>query len=245
MCGYLYRPLTEFALIMHHCLSRHLGNNLRRYLFPGRPVQVPYRSLRVISVYLLTTNCPPYGSIPPEDVFPLLYPHLITGDFNLHYLMADPLRSLSHREYTLSAQYLDTAFDAPYHLLNTLGVYTRFLFDTISRLSVLDLTLANSSLSPFVSSWDTPIPSTGSDHVPIVITLQPPAIMPPPPTPHWALLDWSLVKGAMIDFSFPLCLARVSVNALARWFDISSIQLTTLMTSHAPSRHLCPHSKLW
>ena len=141
----------------------------------------PHRSLRVTSVYLLHTNPPPYHPIPPERLFSFLpYPHVVLGDFNLHHPLADPCRSLSERETTISARYLDVAFDVAYHLLNTSGVYTLFPFDTISRPSVLDLAFANTALSPLGSSWDTPLSSTGSDHVPCVITLKPPAIMLPP-----------------------------------------------------------------
>jgi len=112
----------------------------------------PHRFLRVISVYLLHTNRPPYRSIPSERLFSFLsYPHLVLGDFNLHHPLADPCRSLSEREFTISARYLDVAFDVPYHLLNTPGVYTRFPFDTISRPSVLDLPFANTALTPLVS----------------------------------------------------------------------------------------------
>jgi len=145
----------------------------------------PHRSRRVTSVYLLRTNSPPYRSTLPERLFSFLsYPHLVLGDFNLYHPVADPCRSLSERGFTISTRYFDAAFEVPYHLLNTLGVYTRFPFDTISRPSVLDLPFANIALSSFVSFWDTPLPSTGSDHVPCVITLKPPAIMLPPPTPH-------------------------------------------------------------
>jgi len=132
----------------------------------------PHRSLRVTSVYLLRTNSPPYRSVLPERVFSFLsYPHLVLGDFNLHHPLADPCCSLSEREFTISTRYFDAGFEAPYHILNTPGVYTRFPFDTVSRPSVLDLAFANTALSSFVSSWDTPLPSTGSDHVPCVITL--------------------------------------------------------------------------
>jgi len=144
----------------------------------------PHRSLRVTSVYLLQTSGPPYCSIPPEQLFSFLsYCHLILGDFNLHHPLADPCRSLSEREVTLSARYLDAAFDIPYQLLNTPGVYMRFPFDTVSRPSVLELAFANTALSPLVSSWDTPLPYTGSDHVPCVVTLKPPAIRLPPAHP--------------------------------------------------------------
>jgi len=162
----------------------------------------PHRSLRVTSVYLLRTNRPPYRSILPERVFSFLsYPHLVLGDFNLHHWLADPCRSLSEREFIISTRYFNATLDIPYHLLNTPGVYTRFPFHTISRPSVLDLAFANTALSPLFSLWDTPLPSTGSDHVPCVITLKPPAIMLPPPTPHWALLDLDAVGKALDGFT--------------------------------------------
>ena len=93
----------------------------------------PHLSLRVTSVYLLRTNHPPYRSIPSERLLSFLpYPYLVLGDFNLHHPLADPCRSLSEREIIISARYLDAAFDVPYHLLNTPGIYTRFSFDTFS-----------------------------------------------------------------------------------------------------------------
>jgi len=132
----------------------------------------PHHSLTVTTVYVLQTNHPPYRSIPPDRLLSFLpYPHLVLGDFNLHQLLADPCPSLSEREFIISACYLEAAFDFPYHLLNTPGVYTRFPVDTICRPSVLDQAFANTALSPLVSSWDTPLPSTCSDHVPCVIPL--------------------------------------------------------------------------
>jgi len=206
----------------------------------------PNRSLRITSVYLLYTSHPPYCSITPDLVFSLLhYPHLIVGYFNLHHPLLDPLCSLSDRESTLSARYVDITLATPYHLLNTPGVYTCFPFDTFMRPLVLDMAFANSPLSPFVSSWDTPLPSTSPDHVRIVITLQLPALMVRPPTPHWALLDWPAVGEALTDFTFPLCLSRVIANTLMRWFDISSTHLTAILTSHATAKRPCPQLKPW
>jgi len=164
------------------------------FLSPESLFGSPHRSLRVTSVYLLRTNRPSYRSILPERIFSFLsYPYLVLGDFNLYHLLADPCRSLSEREFIISTGYFDAAFDVPYHLLNTPAVYTRFPFGTISRPSVLDLAFANTALSPLVSSWDTTLPSTGSDHIPCVITLKPPTIMLTRPTRHWALLDLDAV----------------------------------------------------
>jgi len=112
----------------------------------------PHRSLRVTLVYLLRTNCPPYHSILPERIFSFLfYPHLVLGHFNLHHSLADPWHYISEREFIISTRYFDAAFDVPYHLLNTPGIYTRFPFDTISRPYILDLAIVNTALSPLVS----------------------------------------------------------------------------------------------
>jgi len=206
----------------------------------------PHRFLRVTSVYLLRTNRPPYRSILPERVFSFhSHPHLVLGDFNLHHPLGDPCHSLSEREFIIFTRYFDAAFDVLYHLLNTPRVYSRFPFDTILRPSVLDLAFANTALSPILSSWDTPLPSTGSDHVPCMITLKPPVIMLPPPTPHWALLDLGAVGKALESFTTLPCPPKPTPNSLSRWFDISSTHLTSLLTSHAPSKRPCPRSKLW
>jgi len=206
----------------------------------------PHRSPRVTSRYLLHTNSSPYRSILPECFFSFLsYPHLLLGDFNLHNPLADPCRSLSEREFIISAPYLDVAFDVPFHLLNTPRVYTRLPFDTILRPCVLDLDLANTALSPLVSSWDTPLPSTSSDNVPCVIRQKPPAIMLPPPTPHWALLDLDAGGEALNAFTTLPCPARPTPNALSRWFDISSARIPSLLTSHARSKSPCPRSIPW
>jgi len=206
----------------------------------------PHRSLRVTSGYLLRTNRPPYRSILPERVFSFSsHPHQVLCDFNLHYPLAEPCCSLSGREFIISTRYLDAAFDVLYHLVNIPRVYTRFPFDTISRHSVLDLVFVNTALSPLVSLWDTSLPSTGSDHGLCVITLKPPPIMLPPPTPHWALLDLGAVGKALESFTTLPCPQKPTPSSLSRWFDISSTRLTSLLTSHTPSKHPCPRSKPW
>ena len=109
----------------------------------------------------------------------------------------------------------------------------------------MDLAFANTALHPLVSLRDTPLPSTGSDHVPCVITLQPAAIMLSLPTPHWAVLDLQVVGQALKDFNHLPCLSRPFSNSLGRWFDNYSTHLTSLLTSPALSRHPCPCSKPW
>jgi len=60
-----------------------------------------------------------------------------------------------------------------------------------------------------------------------------------PPTPHWALLDLEAVGKALEAFTTLPCPARATPNSLSRWFDISSTRLTSLLTSHAPSKRPC------
>jgi len=69
--------------------------------------------------------------------------------------------------------------------------------------------------------------------------------MLPLPTPHWALLDLDEVGKALDTFTPLPCPARPKHNSLSRWFDISFTRLTSLLTSHAPSKPPCPHSKPW
>jgi len=135
------------AIYVSHALNQHLSCSTLFYdSLEMLSVDVfsleclfgsPHHSLIVTSLYLLRTNRPRYRSIMPEHFFSFLsYPHLVLGDFNLHHPSADPCRSLSERELTISTGYFDAAFDIPYHLLNTPGVYTRFPFDSKSPPSV-------------------------------------------------------------------------------------------------------------
>jgi len=69
--------------------------------------------------------------------------------------------------------------------------------------------------------------------------------MLPPPTPHWALLDLDAVGKALDTFTTLPCPARATPNSLSRWFDVSATRLTSLLTSHTPSKRPCPCSKAW
>ena len=73
-------------------------------------------------------------------------------------------------ERSISFPYFPRAMDLGFSLLNTPGVYTRFPLGGEARPSVIDLAFASSALLPFFITWDTPLPSTGSDHIPISLT---------------------------------------------------------------------------
>ena len=135
----------------------------------------------------------------PETSFPT---HVV-GDFNIHHPLPDPLRSHSAEELATSFPYFSRSSELGFGLLNQPGVYTRFPLGGSGRPSVLDLSFASPSLLPFCQTWDNPLPSTGSDHVPVQIILSHPLTSPPPPSPNWSLTDWPALAPLLKDFTVP------------------------------------------
>src|SRR6195952_4366087 len=143
-------------------------------------------------------SVPPHVALQPFD-----FPYLVAGDFNIHNSASDPFRITSATEDLASAPYYERASDLGFHLLNTPGVYTRFPMTASHRPSVIDLAFANPHMLPFFQSWDvSSLPSTGSDHVPIRLTLQPPPY-PPPPPPTSDHTDWPSLQAPLHDFRTP------------------------------------------
>ena len=125
------------------------------------------------------------NSVEPADALPDIdFPCLAAGHFNIHNHAVGPLRVLSRSEEKASTPYFNRATDLAYSLLNTPGVYTRFPLSGSFRPSAIDITLANPLIRPALRSWDaTTLPSTGSDHVPILIHLAAPTNESAPPRP--------------------------------------------------------------
>ena len=73
---------------------------------------------------------------------------LIAGDFNIHNHAVNPLRVISRSEEKASTPYFDRATDLAYSLLNTPGVYTRFLLSGTIGPSAIDLAPANPLIRP-------------------------------------------------------------------------------------------------
>ena len=84
----------------------------------------------------------------------------------------------------MSFPFFSRASELGFELLNLPGVFTRFPLGGSSRLSVIDLAFASPRLAPYCHHWDTSLPSTGSDHVPITITVSHPVLSPPIPSPN-------------------------------------------------------------
>ena len=148
---------------------------------PGGFFEFSFTRLRITNAYNLSSRRAPYRMLSPPHLFEdLPFPTLVLGDFNLHHPAADPLCSFDAGEARLSHPYFDLASELLFSLLNLPGLYTYFPFTSSSRPSVLDLAFANRHLVPAFASWDTPLPSTGSDHIPIVVTFNSPRFRPPP-----------------------------------------------------------------
>jgi len=147
-----------------------------------------FHSFRLVNAYSINSADRRVHSVPPESLFPDMdVPLLVVADLNIHNPLAYPLRSFSSQEVSSSTPYFELAALGGFALLNSPGVYTRFPRSGKARPSVIDLAFANPLLLPFVQGWETSLPSTGSDHVPITILLASPSSDPAPPSlmgPH-------------------------------------------------------------
>jgi len=114
-------------------------------------------------------------SVPADLIFPNLSgPVLTLGDLNIHHLTADPLRTYKADELATTVLYFNRAMDLGCSLLNTPGVYTRFSMSQGGRPGVIDLAFACPLLAPYFSEWSNPLPSTGSDHISILLRFDAP-----------------------------------------------------------------------
>ena len=159
-----------------------------------------FHSFWILNAYSTNTTDYRVHSVLPDVLFPDLgFPLLVLGDLKIHNPLSDPLRHFSQREIASSTPYFEKAAESGFALLNPPGEYTRFPLVGKARPSVIDLALANPPLLPLVKSWEASLPSTGSNHIPITITLPAPSPNQKPPRPRWADTDWQtldlIVKG--------------------------------------------------
>lgn len=186
-------------------------------------------------------------SVSPEVAFHQLdFPYLVPGDFNIHNPMTDPFRVFSYSEELASASLHNLASDRGFRLLNTPGVYTRFRLSGSHRPGAIDLAFANQQMSPAFSAWDaSTLPSTGSDHIPILIVLSSPDNNPLPRTPCWDSTDWEALRPYLESFRIPLAPARPSPPQLDKWISSSLNSLTALLLEVTPLSRTLPRSKSW
>ena len=181
---------------------------------------------------------------PTESLPDVAFPCLVAGDFNVHNHAADPLRVISRSEEKASTPYFDRTADLAYSLLNTPGVYTRFPLSGTFRPSAIYLAFANPLIRPAFQSWDaTTLPSTGSDHVPILIRLTAPTSDRAPPCPMWDKADWDRLEDPVKGLRVPPPPLTPSPEQLDEWFAHSLDTLTATVRLHTPTSRPSPKSK--
>jgi len=208
--------------------------------------ELQFTRFRITNAYNLPLKSTPFRTISLPALFQdNSFPTLVVGDFNLHHPAADPLRTFDSREYNLSHPYYSHASEHGYSLLNQPGLYTCFPFAHNARPSVLELAFANGPLFPSFSRWDTPLPSTGSDHVPVLITLESSRFRLPPPSPHWSKTDWPSILSALPSLIPPPPPPVCSSSTFEDWFNTHANRVKTLTSSNTPVSHPSPRSKPW
>ena len=200
----------------------------------------------ILNVYNLRPRHAGSITLSPVVSFPEVdFPLLVVGDFNIHHSLSDPLQAHSSEDLALSFPYFSRASELGFELRNLAGVFTCFPLGGSSHLSVIVLCFGSPRLAPFCHHWDTSQPSTGSDHVPITITVSHPALSPPMPSPNWALTDWDSLTPLLGDLVFPAPSQLPTLLSLEAWFDCHLSTLTSLLTSHTAVKRPSPRSKPW
>jgi len=205
-----------------------------------------FHSFRMINAYSTNTVDHRVHSVSPETLFhDLGFPLLVLGDLNIHNPLSDPLRHFSHKEISSSTPYFEKAAESGFALLNPPGEYTRFPLVGKARPSVIDLAFANPPLLPLVKSWEASLPSTGSDHIPITMTLATPSPNHKPPRPRWADTDWETLDPVIKGFKVPAAPQCPTPPQLDDWMSESLNHLVALPKEHTPVSRPSPHSKPW
>ena len=205
-----------------------------------------FHSFRLVNAYSINLADRMVLSVPPESLFPDTgVPLLVVGDLNIHNPLSDPLHSFSCQEVSFSAPYFELAALGGFGLLNSPGVYTRFPLWGKVRPSVIDLAFANPLLLLLGKGWETSLPSTGSDHVPITILLPSPSPDPAPPHLRWDHTDWEPLSPYISNFIVPPPPPCPSPKILDDWLAGPLNRLTGLLNNHTPSSRPSHHSKPW
>ena len=205
-----------------------------------------FSHFHVLNLYNLWTKRASQMTVSPLVAFPeASYPTLVVGDFNIHHPLPDPLRTHSAEELATSFPYFSRSSELGFGLLNQPGLYTRFPLGGSSPPSVLDLSFASPWLLPFCLTWDTPLPSTGLDHIPVQIILSHPFTSLPSTSPNSSLTNWPTLASLLNDISVPQPPPLPTRLSLEACFDRHLSRLTTLLTSHTPTKRPFLRSKPW
>jgi len=153
-------------------------------------------------------------------------------------------RLLSANEEEESASNLDRAWDLDFSLLNTHGIYTCCTFIGTHRPSPIDLAFANQHIFAAFHSWDTScILFTGSDHTPILLLLEPPALDNNAPWPSWHEAHWPNLTDRPTSWLVRHPPTTPSPVQLDPWFYSALTLLTTMIEASTPLSRPTPRSK--
>jgi len=188
----------------------------------------------------------PHSVSPESALLDLDHLYLVAGDFNIHNTATNPSRLLSTKEENESAPYFDRATALGFSLLITPGIYTWFPFTGTDRPSAIDLAFANPHMFPAFGAWDaSSLPSTGSDHAPILISLCPSSPYNDKPGPRWQEGDWPGLTGRLKGWLIPPSPDPHSPKQLDQWFSSALSALTTTIADNTPRSRPSPKSKAW
>ena len=185
-------------------------------------------------------------SVPTDIIFPMSpLPTITLGDLNIHHPTADPLRVFKEDTIATSSPYFDRATELGFTLLNVPGVFTRFSMSLIGRPGVIDLAFACPLLAPYFTEWTDPLPSTGSDHIPILLGFEAPLFRAPPPTPNWALTDWPTLDSALKATCISPVPPIATTLSMDIWFRTNMNRITAKLALHTPVKRVTFRSKPW
>ena len=205
---YVYRSFLSTVSLLPRVFGR--GDVMALDLFnPDGFFNPSTTSFTIINSYSTKGSLNNTRSFHPDFIFPAsTLPTLTLGDLNIHHPSADPLRTFKEDELATSTPCFDRATELGFSLLNTPGVFTPFSMSLIGRPGVLDLAFACPLLTLYFAEWSDPLPSTGSDHITILLRVEALIFRAPPPSPNWALTDWpaldSSVEAAPISPAPPI-----------------------------------------
>ena len=248
MASYVHRSFLAHFSVLPRFTDRLAGGAIMSLdISSHKPVfGSGFPSFRLINAYSINSADRRVHSVPPESLFPNMgVPLFMVADLNIHNPLADPLRAFSSQEVSSSANYLELAALGGFALLNSPGVYTKFPLSGKARPSVVDLAFANPLLLPFIKSWETPLPSTGSDHVPMTIRLAPASSDLAPQRLRRDHTDWELLSPTINNLIVPPPPPCPSLKILDDWLTGTLDHLTGLLKDHTPSSRSSHHSKPW
>src|SRR5207302_10548016 len=110
---------------------------------------------------------------------------------------------------------------------------------------VIDLAFASPTLVPFFISWDTPLPSTGSDHIPIFLTYAHPVQAPPALELDWTRSNWVTISPLLKALTLLQPPTLPNRSSFEAWFDKSLDSLTSILRINTPHKRLSAISKPW